>query len=107
MRRWLALARKEPGPIDDLNRIVARFTKFSRAEIGKVRRRIDAEPGRAGDRQAVVACLSLLWGAEKPVVLAPEEALTLPAALALAGLAALICQAMRGILPERRPEGIK
>ena len=90
--RWLTMARSEPRPIGDLNRILTRVSKFSRSEIKKVRRRIHAEPGPAGDRQAIVACLSLLWGAKKPVVLAPEEALTLPAVLgALAGLAAFVC----------------
>jgi len=52
VRRWLALARKEPRPINELNRFVARLAKFSRAEIRKMRWRIVTEPGPAGDRQA-------------------------------------------------------
>jgi hypothetical protein len=97
VRRWLALAKVELRPIGELNRIVARLAKFSRAEIKKMRRRIDAEPGPAGDRQAIVAYLSLAHGAEKPAILAPDETLALPVVLALAGLAALVCQAIRPI----------
>jgi hypothetical protein len=92
VRRWLALARKEPRSINELNRFVARLAKFSRAEIRKMRRRIVTEPGPAGDRQAVTAHLSLLYGAEKPVMLTLEETLALPAVLALAALLALVCQ---------------
>jgi hypothetical protein len=91
LRRWLALARVEQRPIDELNRIVARLAKFSRAETRELRRRIVTEPGPAGDRQAIVEYLSLAYGGEKPVVLAPEETLALPAALALAALLALVC----------------
>jgi hypothetical protein len=59
VRRWLALAKVEPRPIGELNRIVARLAKFSRAETCKLRRRIATEPGPAGDRQAIVGYLSL------------------------------------------------
>jgi hypothetical protein len=82
VRRWLALARSEPWPIGDLNRFVARLAKFSRAEIRKMRRRIVVEPGPADDRQEIVGFLSLAHGAEKPVLLTPEETLALPRARA-------------------------
>jgi hypothetical protein len=81
-RRWLGLARVEQRPIDELNRIVARLAKFSCAETRKLRRRIVTENGPAGDRQAVVAYLSLAFGAEKPWVPSPEEAFVFPTALA-------------------------
>src|SRR6267378_872204 len=92
VRRWFALAGSDLRPIGDLNRIVAHLAKFSRAETRRMRRRIRTEPGPAGDRQAIVAHLSLAHGAKKPAVLAPEEMLALPAALALAALLALVCQ---------------
>jgi hypothetical protein len=98
VRRWLALSRKELRPINELNRFVARLAKFSRAEIRKMRRRIVTEPGPAADRQLVVAHLSLAHGAAKSPILAPEETLALPAALAIAAFIALACQAMRPIL---------
>jgi hypothetical protein len=102
VRRWLALANAAPRPIGDQNAIVARLAKFSRSEIRKIRRRIVTEPGPAGERQAIVAYLSLAHGTEKPVILAPDETLAFPAVLALAGFAALICQAMRGTLEASR-----
>jgi hypothetical protein len=67
-----------------------------------MRRRIDAEPGPAGDRQAVIAHLYLAHGAEKPVILAPEETLVLPAALAIATLFVVLWPAIR-ILPIGNP----
>jgi hypothetical protein len=57
--------------------------KFSRSELRKARRRIGTVPGPAGERQAVVAYLSMLCGDEKPVVLSPEEALILPIAICI------------------------
>ena len=102
VRRWFALANAEPRPIGAQNAIVARLAKFSRSEIRKIRRRIVTEPGPAGERQAIVAYLSLAHGTEKPVILAPDETLAFPAVLALAGFAALICQAMRGTLEASR-----
>jgi hypothetical protein len=86
LRRWLALARGELRPIGDLNRIVACLAKFSRSEIKKRRRRIRTEPGVTGDRQAIVGYWSLVYGAEKPALMAPEEVCALPAVLALAVL---------------------
>jgi hypothetical protein len=101
VRRWLALGRNEVRSIGDVNLIVARLAKFSRAEIRKMRRRIVTEPGPAGDRQAIVAYLSLAHGAEKPSVLTPQEVLALPVVLAFAALLALGCkvisQALRGL----------
>jgi hypothetical protein len=76
VRRWLALAQSKPRSIADLNPIVARLAKFSRAEVRKLRRRIRTEPGPAGHRQAILAYISL--GAGKPVVLTPEETLAFP-----------------------------
>jgi len=97
VRRWLALASGELRSIGDLNRIVARLAKFSRYEIRRLRRRFVTEPGPAGDRQAIVAHLSLAYGAGKPAVLARQETLALPAALALAALVVLACQAITAI----------
>jgi hypothetical protein len=90
VRRWLAFARSEPRSVAELNRIVSRLAKFSRAEIKKLRRRIRSEPGPVGDRQVILAYISLLNGAEKPVVPAPEETLALPVDLVLAGLLAVL-----------------
>ena len=44
-----------------------------------------------------VCHLMLAHGAEKPVVLAPEETLALPTVLAVAALLALVCQAITRI----------
>jgi hypothetical protein len=98
VRRWLALARKEPRAINELNRFVARLATFSRAEIRKMRGRIVTEPSPAGGRQVLVGHLSVAHGAEKPVLLTLEETLALPAVLALAALLALVCQALSRIL---------
>jgi hypothetical protein len=98
VRRWLALGRGELRPIADLNRVAARLAKFSRAEIKKMHRRMPREPGPAGDRQAILAHLSLVHGAEKPAVLAPAEMLALPAALVVTALFPLVCQVIRPIL---------
>ena len=97
VRRWLALAKVEPRPVGELNRIVARLAKFSRAEIRKMRGRIVTEPSPAGGRQVLVGHLSVAHGAEKPVLLTLEETLALPAVLALAALLALVCQAFSRI----------
>ena len=98
VRRWFALARSELRSILELNRIVARLAKFSRSEIRKLRRRIRSESGPVGNRQAVLAHISLLMGSEKPVVPMPEETLAFPLALLVAGLlAALIRQAVEGL----------
>jgi hypothetical protein len=78
VRRWLGLARSEPRPIADLNRIVSLLAKFSRAEIRKMCRRVTTRSGPLGDRQAVLAYLSLLSGAKKPVAPTPEEMLAFP-----------------------------
>jgi hypothetical protein len=61
LRRWLRLARSKPRPIGDLNRIGSRLAKFGRAEIRKLHRRVNTgQSGPLGDRQAVLAYLSLL-----------------------------------------------
>jgi hypothetical protein len=75
LRRWLGLARSEPGSIVELNRIVSRLAKFSRAEIRKLCRRVTTGSGPLGDRQAVLAHLSLLHAANGPVVPTSEECL--------------------------------
>jgi hypothetical protein len=93
VRGWRSLAASEPRSIIELNRIVARLSKFSRTEIAKSRRRIRRVAGPAGDRQAVFAHISLLSGYDKPVVPTPEETLVLPLGLAVARvLVGLACQ---------------
>ena len=96
IRHWLALGQSEFRRIGNLNRIVKRLGKFSRSEIRKSRRRIRTELGPIGDRQAVLAHISLLYGAEKPVVPTPEETLALPAVLVVARVFALVCQIAEG-----------
>jgi hypothetical protein len=92
-RRWLALARSEPRSINQLNPIVAHLAKFSRSETKKLRRRIRREAGPAGDRQTILAHISLLNGAERPVVPKPEETLAFPVILVVASqLVALVRQ---------------
>jgi hypothetical protein len=90
VRRWLALDRSKLKAIGELNRIVSRLARFSRTEIKNSRRRIRTESRSVGDRQAVLAYLSLLSGAEKPVVPTPEETLAFPLILLAAGLLAPI-----------------
>jgi hypothetical protein len=85
VRRWLALGQGTLRPIGEINRIIAQLAKFSRAELRKMRRRIRTEPAPTGDRQIINGYLSLVYGARKPVVLAPEEMLALPAALTAVG----------------------
>jgi hypothetical protein len=92
VRRWLALGQTEPRSIVELNRTVARLAKFSRSEIRRRRRRIRSEPGPGGDRQAVLAHISLLFGADKPVVPIPEEMFSFPVVLVAAGLRMLLAQ---------------
>ena len=53
VRRWLALGQGPLRPIGEINRIIARLAKFSRAELRKMRRRIRTEPGPTGDRQTI------------------------------------------------------
>jgi len=91
-RRWRALARSEPRSINQLNQIVARLAKFSRTEITKLRRRIRSEAGPVGDLQAILAHISLLNGAEKPVVPKPEEALAFPVIFVIVGLLVVLVQ---------------
>jgi hypothetical protein len=92
VRRWLALGQGTLRPIGEINRIIARLAKFSRAELRKMRRRIRVEPGPSGDRQAVFAHISLLIGSDKPVVPTPEETLAFPVTVATALLDFLIGQ---------------
>jgi hypothetical protein len=86
VRRWLALGQGAPRPVSEINRIIAILAKFSRSEIRKMRRRIRTERGPIGDRQAIIAYLSLIHGAGKPVVPGPEELLALSEPLALGSL---------------------
>jgi hypothetical protein len=110
VRRWLALARSEPRSITELNRIVARLGKFSRSEIRKSHRRIRSEPGAVGDRQAVLARISQLCGAERPVVPTLEETLALPAvvmAVLLTAIAWPIAEALRNkVHPQSSPRAV-
>jgi hypothetical protein len=102
VRRWIALAGGELRPITDLNRIVARLSKFSRAEIRKMRRRIATEAGPAGDRQIIVAYLSVLYATDMPVVLGSDKALFAPVVFAIAVVVALFVQIAstgRGVEP--------
>jgi hypothetical protein len=72
-RRWRGLAESKPRPIGDLNRIVKRLARFSRAEIRKLHRRVaTGQSGPLGDRQVVLAYLSLLGDAEKAGGANPE-----------------------------------
>jgi hypothetical protein len=58
-----------------------------------LRRRIRREAGPAGDRQTILAHISLLNGAERPVVPKPEETLAFPVILVVASqLVALVRQ---------------
>jgi hypothetical protein len=86
VRRCLVLGRSETKSIIELNRIVSRLSKFSRSEIRKSSRRIRTESTPAGDRQAVLAHISLLYGAVKPIVPTMEETLALPVVLVVAEL---------------------
>jgi hypothetical protein len=93
VRRWLSLDPSDPRPIIELNRIIARLSEFSRAELKKSRRRIQRVTDPAGDRQAVLAHISLLSGTEKPLVPTPEETLVLPLVLVVTKLlVGLVCQ---------------
>jgi hypothetical protein len=93
VRRWLALGQSELRSILELNRIGARLAKFSRSEIRKFRRRIRTESGPPGDRQAILAYISLLKGADKPVVPTPEETLVFPLVLVVTkALVGLVCE---------------
>jgi hypothetical protein len=93
VRRWLSLSLSEPRSIIELNRIVARISKFSRTEIKKMHRRIRSDSGPAGDRQAVFAHIFLLNGADNPVVPTPEETLVLPLVLVVTTLLiGIVCQ---------------
>ena len=73
VRRWLALGQGSQRPIGEVNRIIARLAKFSRAEFRKMRRRIRTEPGPTGDRQAISGYLSLVYGTGKPGVREPSD----------------------------------
>jgi hypothetical protein len=90
VRRWLSLDPSKPRSVIELNRIVARLSRFSRAEIKKSRRRIHRVAGPAGDRQAVFAHISLLSGYDKPLVPTLEEMLALPASIVAVSLLALM-----------------
>jgi hypothetical protein len=103
VRRWLTLGPSEFRSIFGLNRIVARLAKFSRSEIRKLHRRIRTESGPAGDRQAVLAYISLLKGADKPVVPTPEETLVFPLVLVVTkALVGLVCQVTERLNAEVR-----
>jgi hypothetical protein len=86
VRRWLSLDVSQPRSIGELNRIVARISKFSRTEMKKLHRRIRSESGSVGDRQTIIAHISLLYGAEKPLVPTPEETLVFPLVVVAAGV---------------------
>ena len=95
MRRWLDLGRSELRPIGDLNCIIRRLAKFSRAEIRKLRRRVTTGSGPLGDRQVVLSYMSLLCGAKRPVVPTPEEMIAFPVALVVVELLVPILSQIR------------
>jgi hypothetical protein len=79
LRRWRGLAESKPRPIGDVNRIVSRLAKFSRAEIRKLHRRVaTGQSGPIGDRQAILAYLSMLGDAEKAGGATPKMLSELP-----------------------------
>ena len=60
-----------------------RLGRLARVEIRAAGYRVpQIEDGRRGDRQAVVAWLSLVCGAKRPVIVSPDEAAGLPADIA-------------------------
>jgi hypothetical protein len=73
VRRWFALAAGEVPPIRKLNSIIGQLSKYSRAEIRRMRRRIVSEHGPAGDRAIVTAYLSLLYNPACPGLNMREE----------------------------------
>jgi hypothetical protein len=90
VRRWLALPTGEQRPIVYLNGIIAQLAKFSRSETRKMGRRIGADARPAGNRQAVVAYLSMLYGANKPEMLTSEQTLAAPIVLVVAAFLAIV-----------------
>jgi hypothetical protein len=97
VRRWLALARGELRPIRETNSIIAKLAKFARSEIRAARRRITTVRGPEGDREAILACLSLVHGTETPAILSPAETLAFPAVLCLGALLAVVVRATSGV----------
>jgi hypothetical protein len=85
-RRWLALCQGELRPVGKINAIVAKLGKLARREIGTARRRMALDHGPAGERQAIVAYLSVLDGAEKPIILSSADTLALPLTFLLVAL---------------------
>ena len=62
---------------------LVRLGRLARVEIRGAGHRVpQIEDGRGGDRQAVVAWLSLVCGAERPVVVSSDEAVGLPTEIA-------------------------
>jgi hypothetical protein len=106
VRRWLALGQSELRSIIELNRIAVRLGKFSRFEIRKLHQRTRCDSGAVGDRQAILAHISLLYGAENPIVLPAEETLAFPALLILAGLLVAIVRPIAHGLWTSRPTGV-
>jgi hypothetical protein len=90
VRRWLGLGQGELRSIIELNHIVARLAKFSRSEIRKKRRPIRVEPGPVGERQAILAHIAFLHGADKPVELTQEEILAFLVLVVMLGLLAIV-----------------
>jgi hypothetical protein len=95
MRRLLTLGRGELRSVIDLNKTLGQIAKFSRAEIRKLRRRLDTQPGPVGDRQAVIAHLSLLYGDARPTMMTAEETLVFPTVVVIAQFLGMVAQAFR------------
>jgi hypothetical protein len=81
VRCWLTLNQCEP-PIRPINAIIAKLAKFARSEIRALRRRVTTDYGAAGDRQAIVAYLPLVYRMREPIIRSSAETLILAAALA-------------------------
>jgi hypothetical protein len=89
-RRWVALCQGELRPVGKINAVVAKLDKLARREIGNGRHRMAFDHGPAGERQAIVAYVSVLHGAEKPIILSSAETLVLSAALLIVRIFVLL-----------------
>jgi hypothetical protein len=110
-RRWLGLLQGELRPVGKINAIVAKLGKLARREIRTARLRMTLDHGPAGDRQAIASYLSLLFGAEKPIIPSSAETLGLPVALLLGGLVVVVVRTLgdsmkRALAKKARAEGL-
>ena len=95
---------KTAGPVAAF---LGRLGRLARVEMRGAGHRVQQiEGGLRGDRQAVVAWLSLICGAKRPVVVSPDEALRLPAEIAggedaAAGMSAAFWLARMSAVPAK------